>query len=57
LYVSPNIINEMKSGNMRRVGHVAHMEEMRSAYKILVRKPEGTRTRKTLRVDVRMILE
>jgi hypothetical protein len=29
---------------MRRVGHVAHMGEMRNAYKILVRKPERKRS-------------
>jgi len=28
---------------MRWVGHVAHMVEMKNAYKILVGKPEGTR--------------
>jgi hypothetical protein len=26
---------------MRWVGHVAHMGNLRNAYKILVRKPEG----------------
>jgi len=26
---------------MRWVVHVAHMEELRNVYKILVRKPEG----------------
>jgi len=26
------------------MGHVAHMGELRNAYKILVRKPEGKRT-------------
>jgi hypothetical protein len=31
----------IKSTRMRWVGHVAHMEEMRNAYKILVGKPEG----------------
>jgi hypothetical protein len=32
-----------KSGQMRLVGHVAHMGEMRNEYKILVGKPEGKR--------------
>jgi hypothetical protein len=27
--------------NMRLTGHVAHMEEMRNAYRILFGKPEG----------------
>jgi len=26
------------------MGHIAHMEEMTSAYKILVRKPQGKRS-------------
>jgi hypothetical protein len=38
LYIS-NIMR-MKSRRVRWVGHVVHMGEMRSAYKILVRKPE-----------------
>jgi hypothetical protein len=40
LYPSPNItyIRVMKSRMMRWEGHVAHMGEMRNAYKILVRK-------------------
>jgi len=41
LFNSSNIIRTMKSRKMRWVQHVAHMEEMRNAYKILVRKPEG----------------
>jgi hypothetical protein len=32
-----------KSRGMRWAGHVAHMGEMRNAYKILVVKPEGNR--------------
>jgi hypothetical protein len=28
---------------IRWVGHVAHMEEMRNAHKILVLKPEGNK--------------
>jgi hypothetical protein len=32
---------------MRWVGYVACMEEMRKAFKILVRKPEGETTWKT----------
>jgi hypothetical protein len=43
LYTSPDIVRVMKSGRMRCAGHVARMEEMRSAYKILLAKPEGKR--------------
>jgi hypothetical protein len=35
------IIRVIKSRKMRWVGKVALMGEMRNAYKILVRKPEG----------------
>jgi hypothetical protein len=28
---------------MRWVGHIAHMEKMRNAYKIFIKKPEGKR--------------
>jgi hypothetical protein len=44
LDVSPNIIRVTKSRSMRR-RNAARMEEMRSAYKILVGKPEGKRPR------------
>jgi hypothetical protein len=43
LCASANIIMVNKSRRMRWVGHIAHMEELRNAYKILVRKPEGKR--------------
>jgi hypothetical protein len=43
LYSSPNIIQEIKSRRLRWVGHVASMGERRSAYRVLVRKPEGRR--------------
>jgi hypothetical protein len=33
----------MKSRMMRWTGHVAHMEEMKNVYKVLVEKPEGKR--------------
>jgi hypothetical protein len=42
LYSSPNI-GVIKSMRMRWVEHVACMVEMRNAYKLFVRKPEGTR--------------
>jgi hypothetical protein len=47
LYASAYIISldEVKEDEMG--GHVAHMGEMRNAYKILVRKPEEKRTCET----------
>jgi hypothetical protein len=36
LYSSPNSIRMIKSRRMRWLGHVACMEEMRNAYRILV---------------------
>jgi hypothetical protein len=33
----------IKSKSIRYMGHVAHMGEMRNAYKMLVAKPEETR--------------
>jgi hypothetical protein len=42
LYSSPYIIRMIKL-RMSWVGHVTHMAKMRSAYKILVGKPEGKR--------------
>jgi hypothetical protein len=41
LYASLNIIRVVKSRRIRWVGDVAFMGEIRNAYKILVRKPEG----------------
>jgi hypothetical protein len=43
LYSSPNIIRQIKSRRMRWVGHVAHMEEERNVYQVLMEKPEGKR--------------
>jgi hypothetical protein len=41
-FYSPwNVIHYRKSIIMGCVGHVAHKGERRSAYKVLVRKPEG----------------
>jgi hypothetical protein len=39
-YALPNITRVIKSGRIRYTGHVAHMGEMRNAYKILVENPE-----------------
>jgi hypothetical protein len=43
LYALPNIIRVIKSRRMRWLKYVAHMGDMRNAYKILVGKPEGKR--------------
>ena len=41
LYHSPNIVRVIKSKRLRRAGHVARMEEGRSAFKIFTGKPTG----------------
>jgi hypothetical protein len=41
LYASSNIVWVIMLRRMRWSGHVAHMGEMRNAYKILVGKLEG----------------
>jgi hypothetical protein len=43
LYSSTDIIRQIKSRQMRWVGHVARMGEGRKVYKVLVGKPEGKR--------------
>ena len=43
LYSSPNIIRSLKSRGLRWAGHVAHMDQSRNAYRVLVGKPEGKR--------------
>jgi hypothetical protein len=43
LYCSPRIIRKIKSRRMRRAGHVTRLEEKRTAYRVLVGKPEGKR--------------
>jgi len=55
LYSSPDVIRVIKSRRMRRAGHVAHMEDMRNAYDILVGRPEGKdrRGKDNIRMDVR----
>ena len=42
-YRSPNIFRVIKSRRLRWAGHVARMEEGRSAFKILTGKPAGKR--------------
>ena len=43
LYRSPNMFRVIKSRRLRWGGHVARMEEGRSAFKILTGKPIGKR--------------
>ena len=43
LYGSPNIVSVIKSRRLRWAGHVARMDEGRSAFKILTGKPTGKR--------------
>jgi hypothetical protein len=43
LYLSPDIIRQIKSRRMRWAGHVARMEEGRDVYRVLVGKPKGKR--------------
>jgi hypothetical protein len=43
LYSLPDIIRVINSRSTRWAGHVAHREEMRKAYTILVGIPEGKR--------------
>ena len=43
MYRSSNIVRVIKSRRLRWAGHVARMEEGRSAFKILTGKPKGKR--------------
>jgi hypothetical protein len=43
LYRSPNIVRVIKYRRLRCAGHVARMEEGRSAFKIVTGKPTGRR--------------
>jgi len=43
LYYSPNIVRAIKSKKTRWTGHVAHMDERRGVYRILVGNPEVKR--------------
>ena len=61
LYRSPNIVRVIKSRRLRWVGHVARMEEGRSAFKILTGKPTEKRhlgrPRRRWEDNIRMDLE
>ncbi|KAJ4442298.1 hypothetical protein ANN_12166 [Periplaneta americana] len=43
LYSSPDMIRDIKSRRLRWAGHVARMGESRTAYRVLVGRPEGKR--------------
>jgi hypothetical protein len=43
LYLSPDIIRQIKSRRMRWAGHVARMGEGRNVYRVLVGQPERKR--------------
>ena len=43
MLLPPNIVRVIKSRRLRWAGHVARMEQGRSAFKILIRKPTGKR--------------
>ena len=43
LHNSPNIVKVIKSRRLRWAGHIARMEEGRSAFKMLTGKPTGKR--------------
>jgi hypothetical protein len=45
LYPSPSIIRIIKSRRMRLAGHITRMGEKRNAYRLLVGKPEGKKTK------------
>ena len=42
-YRRPNIVRVIKSRRLRWAGHVARMEESRSAFKMLTGRPTGNR--------------
>ena len=44
LYFLPDIIKNLKRRRLRWAGHVAHMEILKNAYRILVGKPESERS-------------
>ena len=61
LYPSPNIIRVIKPRRLRWAGHIARMEEGKSAFKILTGKPTGKRPlgrpRRRWEYNIRMDLE
>jgi hypothetical protein len=57
LYSSPNIIRMIKSRRMISAGHVARMGKSRSAYRVLVGKPEERNHLEDPGVNRRIILK
>ena len=61
MYRSPNIVGVIKSRGLRWAGHVARMEEDRSAFKILIgistRKTPLERPRRRWEANIRMDLK
>jgi hypothetical protein len=63
VYSSSNVIRLIRSRRMEWARHVARMESMRNAYKMLVGKPEGKRPlgrprrrwKDNIRMDVREV--
>jgi len=47
LYSSPNIVRVIKLRRIRWAGHVAHVDEERGVYRVLVGKSEGETTGET----------
>ena len=43
MYHSPNVVRMIKSTRLRWAGHVARMEKVRSAFRIITGKPIGKR--------------
>ena len=61
MYRSPNIVRVIKSERLRWAGHVARIEEGRSAFKILMGIPTGKKPlempRRRWQDNIRMDLE
>jgi hypothetical protein len=57
LYLSPDIIRQIKSRRMRWAGHVARVGEGRNVYRVLVGKPEGKSLLEDQGIDGRMVLK
>jgi hypothetical protein len=61
LFYSPNVIRLIKSWRMGWAGHVAHMDDIKNSYKILVGKPERKgppeRSKRRWEDDIRMDLK
>ena len=43
MFSLPNIIRNLKSRRLKWAGHIAHTEQFRNAYRVLVGKPESKR--------------